>query len=153
MRWGRSQGGRGATPWGFRAPRAEGNSGGSNRNPHRSHEICVETDNKHVRAVGGPLTIWARQKSRAPVTIRGPSDSQSSSVILLNIRGPPNCQGPREYQGSSEHQGPSAYQGPSDSQGPSQPSLGPLNIRALFKVLRPLRLSRPKGWDLFCVIR
>ena len=35
-------------PCGFRAPEArEGqNSGGSNRNPHRRHELCAETDKK-----------------------------------------------------------------------------------------------------------
>ena len=30
---------------------------------HGSHEICAETDKKHARAVGIPLTIWARQKT------------------------------------------------------------------------------------------
>ena len=52
---------------------------------------------KHVRAVGAPLTIWARQKNRVPVTIRGPSDSQSqhqwsfwTSGALPTVRGPLN---------------------------------------------------------------
>ena len=77
-------------PCGFRAPEArEGqNSGGSNRSPHRRHELCAETDKKARQGSrdGTPLTIWARQKSRAPVTIRGPS----------------NCQGPSGYQGPSQ---------------------------------------------------
>ena len=34
------------------------------------------------------LIIWAHQKNRAPVTIRIPSDSQSSSMTLLNSRAP-----------------------------------------------------------------
>ena len=54
------------------------------------------TKKKHVRAVGAPLTIWSREKNRAPLTIRGP----------------PNCQGPYEYEGSCEHQVPSDKQGP-----------------------------------------
>ena len=60
-------------PCGFRAPEArEGqNSGGSNRNPHRRHELCAETDKK------------ARQGSRDP------SDHLS----------PPKKQGPCDYQG------------------------------------------------------
>ena len=32
---------------------------------------------KHVRTVGAPLTSGSARKNRAPVTIRGPSDSQS----------------------------------------------------------------------------
>ena len=52
---------------------------------------------KHVRAVGADhLTIWSREKNRAPLTIRGS----------------PNCQGPYEHEGSCEHQGPSDNQGP-----------------------------------------
>ena len=51
-----------ASPCGFRAPEArEGqNSGGSNRNPHRRHELCAETDKK------------ARQGSRDPSDHLGP---------------------------------------------------------------------------------
>ena len=101
---GRSQGGGGGEgeclPGVFGDPRVDGprvqDSGGGNRNPHISHEICAETDKKHVRAVGAPLTIWSREKNRAPLTIRGP----------------PNCQGPYEYEGSCEHQVPTDKQGP-----------------------------------------
>ena len=67
-----------------------GVSGPAGRMPARAKTPAEATENltevtkcvrkptkKHVRAVGGLLTIWARQKSRAPVTIRSPSDSQS----------------------------------------------------------------------------
>ena len=102
---GRSQGGGGGegvcASLGFsgtRGPMArEGqDSGGGNRNPHISHEICAETDKKARQGSWAPLTIWSREKNRAPLTIRGP----------------PNCQGPYEYEGSGEHQGPSDKQGP-----------------------------------------
>ena len=62
---GRSRGGGGTESvrpsLGFSGPRGskarEGeNSGGSNRNPHRSHEICAEIDKKHVRAVNGAVS-------------------------------------------------------------------------------------------------
>ena len=41
---------------GPRGPKArEGqNSGGSNRNPHRSHEMCAETDRKTCQGSRGP---------------------------------------------------------------------------------------------------
>ena len=78
---GRSQGGgrRGcAPPLRFSGPRGpkdreSHNSGGSNRNPHRSHEICAETDKK------------ARQGSRGPSDHLGPSEKQ----------GPCDYQGPK----------------------------------------------------------
>ena len=75
---------------------------------------------KHARTVGAPLTIWAHQKNRAPMIIKDPSDSQSSSVTVLNtrasptIRGLPNCKEPSDYQEPSQLSGPSEYQGPSN---------------------------------------
>ena len=72
-------------------------SGGGNRNPHISHEICAETDNKARQGSRDPSDHLVPRENRAPLTI---------------IRGPPNCQGPYEYKWSCEHQGPSDKQGP-----------------------------------------
>ena len=107
------------------------NSGGSNRTPHRSHEICPETDKEARQGSRGPSDHLARQKNRAPVTLRAPvttdviisdpSEYQGPPTVkgpmnirgLMNIRdplfirGPPNCQGPLIIRGPSEHQGPS----------------------------------------------
>ena len=94
-------------PWGFRGP--EGRWPARAKTQAEATETLTETltqvmksvrkpTKKHVRAVGAPLTIWSREKNRAPLTIRGP----------------PNYQGPYEYEGerSCEHQGPSDNQGP-----------------------------------------
>ena len=120
-------------PCGFRAPEARKgqNSGGSNRNPHRRHELCAETDKKaklravitielacplilgslHAyclilmavrrgepyqvrepgeRAVGTPLTIWARQKKQGPCDYQGPFQLSGAlwlSGTLPTVRG------------------------------------------------------------------
>ena len=136
---GRSQGrgrrGCAPSPWGFWGP--EGQSyGGSNQNPHRSHEICAEADKKHFRAVGAPLTTWSRENNRTPVTIRGPSDSQSHHQWPFWISGPlwlsgalwlsevlPTVRGPLIIRGHSEHLGPLTNRDPPNCQ-------GPLNIRS-----------------------
>ena len=77
---GRSQGGGGGEGvclprvLGTRGPMArEGqDSGGGNRNPHISHEICYETDKK---ARQGSLTLWPS----GPARKTGPSDYQRPS--------------------------------------------------------------------------
>ena len=106
---------------------------------------------------GDVLTIWAHQKNRAPVTIGSPSDSQSSSVTLLNSRasliiralliimplwpsGPSHYQGPSEHQGSSDHQGPSDYHGRSQRLGALWSS-GPLWLSGAFPTARSLWIS------------
>ena len=71
-------------------------SGGGNRNPHISHEICVETDEK------------ARQGRRGPSDHLVPREKQGFS----DYQRLSNCQGPYEHEGSCEHQGPSDNQGP-----------------------------------------
>ena len=60
---GRSQGGGGGEgvrlPGVFGDQRVDGprvqDSGGGNRNPHISHEICAETDKKNTSGQSGPL--------------------------------------------------------------------------------------------------
>ena len=82
---GRSQGGGGAE----RVRHPHGVSGPAGRRPARAKTPAEATvtitevtksvrkpTKKHLRAVGAPLAIWARQKNRVAVTIRGPSDSQ-----------------------------------------------------------------------------
>ena len=93
-------------PCGFRAPEArEGqNSGGSNRNPHRRHELCAATDKKARQGSRDPSDHLDPPKKQGPSNCRGP----------LAIRDPPNCQGPLIIRDPSEHQEPSDHQGPSD---------------------------------------
>ena len=101
---GRSQGGgRGAPPRGFQAPRAAaGRRPARAKTPAEATETITEVTKsvrkptkKHIRAVG---PLWpsepARKKNRAPVSIRGPSDSQSHhrwsfwiSGTLQTVRG------------------------------------------------------------------
>ena len=113
---GRSQGGRRgcASPWGDRA-----------KTPAEATETLKEVTKyvrkptkKHVGAVGVPLTIWVRQKNRAPVTIRGPSDSQSSSMIRLNIRGPLSIRGSLSIRRHLLIRGPLTIRGHPNCQGP-----------------------------------
>ena len=81
---GRSQvggGGRGCVPpWGFSGTRGSmarecQDSGGGNRNPHISHEICAETDKKARQGSRGPSDhLVPREK-------QGPSDYQRPSQL------------------------------------------------------------------------
>ena len=115
------------SPWG-----AEGPRGPKHRqkqpNPHRSHEICAET-NKMTRQgsrdpsdhpgtpekqglcdciSGTPVT--AKVIISDPSEYQGPSDHQGPSDrtwngVPLTIRGLPNCQGPYDHQGPSRLSG------------------------------------------------
>ena len=99
--------GEGAPSLGFSGPRRLKArecqiSGGNNRNPYRSHEICAETDKKARQGSRGPTDhLGPPEKNRAPLTTRGPPNCQGPLSIRgpLTIRGPPNCQGPSDNQG------------------------------------------------------
>ena len=138
---GRNQGGERVAPLGFTAQ----NSGGGNQNPHRSHEICAETDKKHARAVGplwssgsarktGPLwlsgaPVTAEVISSYPSEYRGPliiRDLWSSRAIwssgplwlsgaLPTVRVPLNITGLLGSRGPPNCQGSPKYQGVSES--------------------------------------
>ena len=79
---GRSQGGE-CAPLVFSGPPAGRRSAGTKTSAEATETLTEVTKparkptKKHVRTVGALLTIWAHQKNRAPVNIRGPSDSQS----------------------------------------------------------------------------
>ena len=95
---GRSQGGGGGAervcaPLGFSGTCGQArNSGRSNRNPHRCHEICAETDKKARQVRRGPYDqLVPREK-------QGPCDYQDHSD-------------PSEYQGPSDYQRPSQLSG------------------------------------------
>ena len=77
---GRSQEGRrGCAPLGFSDPagRRPARAKNSSQTITEVTKSARKPTQRHVRAVGAPLTIWARHK-KAPATIRGPSDSQSN---------------------------------------------------------------------------
>ena len=67
----------------------------------KSRNLCGNRQKSTSGQSGAPLTIWVRQKNRAPVTIRGP---RAAKVIIID---PSECQGPYEHQGPSDYQGPS----------------------------------------------
>ena len=85
-------------PWGFRDP--AGRRSARAKTPAEATETLTEVrksvrkpTKKHVRAVGTPLIIWARQKNKAPVTIRG----QVTAKVIISD--------PSEYQGPSQLSG------------------------------------------------
>ena len=102
---GRSQGGGEGVrpPWGFRAP--AGRRPARAKTPAEATETLTEITKsvrkptkKHVRAVGAPLTIWARQKNKAPVTFRG---SRTAGYIISESwlhHGPLQACGPLKFR-------------------------------------------------------
>ena len=105
---GRSQGGRAkrvcALPLGFSGTRVsmarEGqDSGGGNRNPHISHEICAETDKKACQGSRDPSDHLVPRENQ------GPSDYQALPTVRgpMNMRGPVSIKGPLIGRGPSEH--------------------------------------------------
>ena len=120
--------GRECAPTGvFVPPRAEGAAKAKTPaeatetgNPHRSHEICAETDEKARSGQSGP----ARKKNRAPELSGNYLSNQqpkSSSLTLMNIRAPLTIRGPPKlsgalnyYQETSDYQGLTEYQRPSN---------------------------------------
>ena len=95
------------------------NSGGSNRDLHRSHEICVET---HKKARQGSLrALWPARKTGS-LWLSGAPGHQHHQQLPFWISGPLWLWGPSKLAGvlwisPSDHQGPSNYQGSSQLSG------------------------------------
>ena len=106
--------GRDAPTLGFRAPAGQrpaiGQSSiGNSQNPHRSHEICAETDKKSTSGQLGPLwPSWPARKKTGPLWLSGApvtakvTISDSSEYQLDH----PNCQGPMNIRGPLSIRGP-----------------------------------------------
>ena len=117
-------------------------SGGGNRNPHISHEICVETDKKARQGSRDPSDHLVSQKNRlseALPTVRGP----------MNMRGPVSIRGPLISRGNSEHQEPSDHQGPLTNRGPPN-CQGPSEYRS--PLMGRFKLGGPQNSDILFLI-
>ena len=81
---------------GLRGPKAREslNSGGSNRNHHRSHEICAETDKKARQGSRGPSDHLGLPEKQGPCDYQGP---RTAKVIISD---PSDYQGPSQLSGT-----------------------------------------------------